>query len=207
MDKYILDTNIFFNMEEGIGLGEKTEDVVRNITQIKNAEFYMPPRIVDEFLSFFPDKNQAFIKDFLSKIIIQSPDVGRVNLPAQIFYQIIEDMRLRSYKGLRIGEEEINTAGKTMVGQANLEKKDFEIKIGRSIKGFRDRYRQATRYGFLDSLADLDLIMLTKELNGFLVSTDSGVMNWGRVFGIKEKPCAVFGEEMRHFLGSPLRQG
>jgi len=73
MDKYILDTNIFFNMEEGIGLGEKTEDVVRNITQIKNVEFYMPPRIVDEFLSFFPDKNQAFIKDFLSKIIIQSP--------------------------------------------------------------------------------------------------------------------------------------
>ena len=66
--------------------------------------------------------------------------------------------------------------------------------IGKFIKSFRERYRQATRFGFLDSTTDLDLIVLTKELDGFLVSTDEGVVSWGRVFGVKEiSPSALKG--------------
>jgi len=58
MDKYILDTNIFFNMEAGLGLGNKTEEVVIELTKKivelkknKKAEFYMPPKAVDEFFT------------------------------------------------------------------------------------------------------------------------------------------------------------
>lgn len=199
MESFILDTNLFFNMEEGLNMGNKTEEVVINITTAikkKKIPVFMPPRIVDEFLSFFEDKEQNFIKEFLSSIVIKTPDINKLTLPAQLFYQIVGDIRERSYRGLRIGEEEIVQAGRATIGKSVLNKKDFEITIGKAIKSFRDRYRQATRFGFLDSLADLDLIVLTKELDGCLVSTDEGVVKWGRGFGVKEIPAAAFGSKL-----------
>lgn len=207
METYILDTNLFFNMEAGLGLGDKTETVVKNLTSLakklketQKAQFYMPPRIVDEFLSFFEDKEQLFLKEFLAEVTVQSPSFHEVSVPAAIVYQLVEDIRARSYRGMTVAEEEIQNAGKLLMGKTDLSPKDFQITIGSAIKGFRDRYRQATRFGFLDSVADLDLIMLAKETDGFLVSTDNGVMHWGRVFGIKEMPASVFGEKMKKQL-------
>ncbi len=177
-------------------MGKKTEEVVVNLTKMgkrlktsQKAEFYMPPRVVDEFLSFFENKEQQFLKDFLSLIIVKSPDVGKLSLPAQIFYELVGDIRERSYRGLRIGEEEVEKAGRLLMNKSDLSTKDFQIQIGGVIKKFRERYRQATRFGFLDSLADLDLISLTKELEGALVSSDEGVIKWGRIFGVKEMPA------------------
>lgn len=208
MDKYILDANLFFNMESGLDLGEKTEEVVRRLTEMakklkaeKKAEFYLPPRVVDEFLSFFENEEQQFLKDFLSSIIIKSPDAGKMTFPAAIFYEIVSDIRQRSYRGLNIGEEEIGRAGKAMLGKKDLATKDFQIQIGVVIKKFRERYRQATRFGFLDSVADLDLIVLTKELDGSLVSSDEGVIRWGRLFGVKETPVGAWKKRLDDLLG------
>lgn len=207
MQNYILDANLFFNMEAGLGFGKKTEDVVRQVTKIaerlktnKKAEFFMPPRVVEEFLSFFEDKEQSFIKDFLSIVTVQSPNTGNVNFPAGLFYKLVEDVRERNYKGLNIGEEEIEKAGKLMLGKGRLSTKDFQIQIGGVIKKFRERYRQATRFGFLDSLADLDLIVLAKELNGFLISSDEGVIRWGRVFAVKEVLLASWRKQLNDLL-------
>lgn len=207
MEKYVLDTNLFFNMEAGLNLGKKTEEVIINLTKIlktikkkKAAEFFLPPRVVNEFLSFFEDKNQTLIKNFLSEVTIKSPDINKISFSAPVFYQLIENVRTRNYRGITIGEEEIIKAGKLMINKKELSKKEFEIKIGGVIKNFRERYRQATRLGFLDSLADLDLIVLAKEIDGFLVSSDEGVVGWGRLFGVKETPVCVFGEKMAFFL-------
>lgn len=202
-----MDANLFFNMEAGLSLGEKTEEVVRNLTDkakklknLKKAEFFLPPRVVDEFLSFFEDKDQKFLKDFLSVITVKSPDAGKMVFPAQIFYELVSDIRQRSYRGLNIGEEEIEKAGRIMLGKNNLSTKDFQIQIGSVVKKFRERYRQATRFGFLDSVADLDLIVLTKELDGTLVSSDEGVIHWGRLFGIRESPVGVWKKKLEDLL-------
>jgi RNA ligase partner protein len=207
METYVIDTNIFFNMEAGIGLGKNTEEVVKKITEIakklkKNnkAQFVTSPRIVEEFLSFFEDKNQDFIKDFLSSIIVKSPEVGEKTVAAQIIYQIIEDIRLRSYRGLSIGEEEIKNTAKNFMDKKITDKKEFEITVGKNIKGFRDRYRNATRTGFIDSLADLDCIVLAKVLDGYLVTTDEGVIKWGRIFGVKEMPVVAWLKQMQALL-------
>ncbi len=202
MDKYVLDTNLFFNMEPGLGLGKKTEEVIKKTAeaiarQRGKAEFFMPPRIVDELLSFFADKKQTFLNDFLSQISVKSPDVAKVDFSAQVFYQIVKDIRDRSYRGLNIAEEELKKAAQMMLGQPKTDKKDFEVKIGDNLKNLRARYRQATRFGFLDSVADLDLIVLAKEVDGYLVSTDEGVIRWGRVFGVKEMDAAVLGKKLQ----------
>lgn len=206
MENYILDTNIFFNMEEGLNLGSKTEEVIIEITHIaerlkKSSKgiFYMSPRIVEEVLSFFENKTQPFLTKFLASITIQTPQIDSISFSARVFYQLVEDMRGRSYRGLRVGEEEIENGAREMMGKNDLAKKDFEIALGKAIRGFRNRYRQATRFGFLDSVADLDLICLAKELNGTIISTDEGVLHWGRLFGIKEMPVSAFGEKMREF--------
>jgi RNA ligase partner protein len=207
MDIYILDTNLFFNMEAGLNLGKKTEEVMQNITVVakklkesKSGSFLMPPRIVDEVLSFFENKEQPFLKDLLASITIQSPSFNEMSVPASVVYQLVEDIRNRSYRGMTVAEEEIQNAGKEMMGKPELSKMEFQQTVGKAIKGFRERYRQATRFGFLDSLADLDLIMLSKETNGHIVSTDEGVIKWGRVFGIKEMPAHVFGTKMQAYL-------
>lgn len=207
MEKFILDTNVFFNMEAGLGLGDKTEEVVVHLTEKisklkkdKKAEFFMPPRAVSEFLSFFEDKEQPFIKDFLSVITVKSPDESKASFSAPVFYKLVDDIRLRSYRGLTIGEEEIVNAGRLMSGSGESSKKDFEIKIGSVVKKFRERYRNATRTGFLDSLTDLDLIVLTREENAILVTTDEGVLSWGRTFGIKEMPSGAFRKRLEDLL-------
>src|SRR5437016_2869235 len=145
MEQYILDTNIFFNMEAGINLGKTTEEIIKYMTSVakktkqnKNAEFYMPPKIVDEFLSFFEDKNQLFLKEFLAQIHIKSPEINNITIHAALFYQLVEDIRGRSYRGMSIAEEEIQEAVRLMTGQSDLDKKKFQIKIGAVVKKFRN---------------------------------------------------------------------
>lgn len=207
MESFILDTNLFFNIGAGLEMGKNTEEIVVKLTETikklkKNskANFYMPPRIVDEFLSFFEDKEQGFIKNFLSVVDIKSPNSSGADFSSKIFYQLIEDIRNRSYRGLNIAEEEIIKAGEMTSGKKYESKKDFQIEIGKFIKNFRNRYRNATRTGFLDSVADLDLIVLSKEVNGFLVTSDEGVLSWGRIFGIKEMPASVFQKRLEDLL-------
>lgn len=209
MDRYILDTNMFFNMAAGVDMGQKTEIVVKNFTKAikklkadNSAEFYMPPRVVDEMLSFFEDKNQPFLQDFLSVVMVKAPNMMDMTIPAPIFYQLIDDVRIRNYRGLTIAEEEMKKAALLLMPESkDLPKKNFELKIGPVVKTFRDRYRNATRFGFLDSVADLDLIMLSKEVDGFLVSTDEGLIKWGRIFGVKEMAPQVFGTKMKEVYG------
>ncbi|MFH0773603.1 MAG: RNA ligase partner protein [bacterium] len=197
MQSYILDTNLFFNMQAGLRFGDTTTQVMENMTKCgKHAKLYMPPRIVEEFLSFFEDKEQDIIKKLLAEITVKSPAIDSFQFPASVFYTLVEDIRNRSYRGLRTGEEEIEQAAQSFMGAHTLTKMEFQKKVGVQIKGFRDRYRQATRVGFLDSIADLDIIVLAKELDSTVVSTDEGLLKWSRLFGVKEMSPLVFGEKM-----------
>lgn len=207
MENFILDTNIFFNMQAGLNLGKTTIEVINNLSlkikelkKQKKAEFYMTPKIIDEFLSFFEGQDKKTAEDFLSVITIESPQMDKTSFSASVFERIINDIRKRSYRGLNIAEEEIEAAVKSFSGKLVENKKDFQIKIGEFIRRFRERYRKATREGFLDSVADFEIIVLAKQKNGFLVSTDEGVINWGRIFGVKEMPALVFSKHLEFLL-------
>lgn len=208
METYILDTNLLFNMEANMGIGDTSKAIITSLSSsLKNAKkdkkvvAMIPPRIVEEIKSFFenPDGEQ-FLNNFFSEISIKSPSLTEISISAQIMASYIEESRERGYRGMNVGEEEIMNAGAMFMGKEALPKKEFQITIGKSIKNFRDRYRNATRTGFIDSLADFDLIMLAKEQNGYLVSTDEGVIRWGRMLGVKEVAPAVFGKTIQAYL-------
>jgi len=193
MENYVFDTNLFFNMEAGFDLGQKTEMVVRNLTQIiielrktHRAEFFTSPRVVEEFLSFFPNKNQTFIKNFISAVTVKSPQVDKINLPARTFYHLIREMRERNRQAMKIGNEQLKKLGEMVFREKVNTKRELMEKSGPIIKNYRQRIRNATRTGFIDSLADFDLILLAKELDAYLVTADEGVRRWGRIFGTKE---------------------
>lgn len=201
MNTYIVDTNFFVNMEIKSGFGSTSKDVVQNFVEIarKNiqdgkAQFYISPRIHDELLSFF--EGQPFFNQLLSVLTIKSPEIVDVQFNATVFYQLVDEMRDRSYKGLRVAEEAIEQGARKVLSLTDPSKQEYQQALQDPIKHLRERYRQATRFNFLDSVADLDLIVLTKETNGFLVSSDEGVIRWGRVFGIKEIPASTFKEEL-----------
>lgn len=207
MEYFIIDTNIFFNMQSGLNLGKTTLEIIKNLSNLlkkgkkhKVFDFFMTPKIIDEFLSFFEKKEIDKIKDFLSLINIESPDLNKIEFSAVIFQKLIEDIRTRSYRGLNIAEEEIEAAAKKFSQEKILNVKDFQIKIGDFIRRFRERYRKATREGFLDSVADFEIIALAKQKDGFLVSTDEGVVSWGRLFGVKEMPALVFVKHLEFVL-------
>lgn len=205
MEKFVIDTNFFINLEIKSGFGENAPEVVSSfvavamqLKQQKKAEFFMPPRILEEFLGFF--NNEDFIKDFLKIITIKSPERLKLQFSADVFYTLVDEIRERSYRGLRIAEEAVNNAGRTMMGKINIHKIEFEKTIGETVKTLREKYRQVTRFNFLDSVADLDLIVLSKEQDGFLISSDEGVVRWGRKFGIKEIMPHVFKDRLISLL-------
>lgn len=207
MQTYILDTNLFFNMDGDMGFGNKTEEIIRNITTVmktltdnNKAQFLIPPRIAEEILSFFEQKDQQFLKDFFASLTIKSPDLHTMTIPATVFAQYVEENRTRAYRGMTVAEEEIQKAGTMFMGKEMLGKKEFQMTIGAIIKGFRDRFRNATRVGYIDSLGDLDLIMLAKEQEAAVVTTDEGVLRWARICGVKEIPASVWGQKMKMLL-------
>lgn len=188
-----------------MGIGKDTETIIRNLTKTlkassKEIAVIMPPRIVEEIKSFFENSEQEFLKEFFAELTIKSPNLGELMINAHVIAEYIEESRRRAYRSQDVAEEEIKHAGEMFMGKEVLPQKEFQMAIGKVIKNFRGRYRNALRTGFIDSLADFDLIMLAKEQDAFLVSTDEGVIQWGRKLGVKEVAPSVFGKTMQEYL-------
>lgn len=183
-------------MEAGISMGKTTEEVMKSVIEMAKkgkeggtATFYMPPRIADEIRGFFDDPQTDILKELFAAVTIKAPDASKIEFPAHVFYKLVDDVRSRSYRGLQIAEEEVEKTATQFMGKETLPKVELQKTIGPIVKNLRLRYRNATRTGFLDSVADLDILVLAKELSGSVVTTDEGVLIWARHFGIKETPA------------------
>ena len=206
MNTYIIDTNILFNMEASMGLGPTTKEILQNLVKIlplakkNNEELLMPPAIVQEIESFFDNQDDALLKAFLGFVTVRSPSYHDNAFSGDLFNDLIEDYRSRAYRGMKVSEEEIIKAAETFMGKEVLPQKDFQKSVGKIISSLRDRYRNATRTGTIDSPADFDLIMLAKESDGNLITTDEGIIAWSRKIGVTEMSAQVFGKKMRAYL-------
>lgn len=192
MKRYILDTNFFFNMQVESGFGSNPKQCIQSFSALAGAlqkagiaEFYMPPRIVAEMETFIPltDPDMTML---LAVVQTKSPAIDAVHFPGTAFYELVDEIRNRSYRGLTIAEEELIQAVKEIPDTIKENRIEFQKAVGKHVTTLRDRYRNATRVKFLDSVADLDLIVLALELNGTVVSADEGVLIWARKFGALE---------------------
>ncbi len=192
----MLDTNTFFNLQEIKGLGKTAQEVIENLTfrfkkLSKKLEVFIPPSVVSEINTFFEEEPE-FLKRFLAVVKVKAPERNLTKISGQVFYDFVKETRNRAYRGLKVAEEETRKAAKLFLEEKPKDKIEFEKKVGEIIKTLRDRYRNATRTKILDSSADVDLLLLAKELNATLLSTDEGVLLWAEKLGIKTLPASIF---------------
>jgi hypothetical protein len=175
-DKVVLDTSLFVNPEIRNDFGDSPTEAIKGFIalaeQIPALEFYMPSSIFNELMNFVdrrkvPGRMLAIIKQ-------KSPSKHEMDCPAIFLYDLIEDIRDRVNKGLRIAEKAVRGAGKAD------ESDEREL-----IKKMRKSYREALREGIIDSKEDVDLILLAKELDALLVTVDHGAIKWAEKLGIR----------------------
>jgi hypothetical protein len=174
-EKVVLDTSLFVNPEVRTNFGktptEAMEGFLSLAVQIPTLDFYMPSSIFKELLNFIDESKIS--GDLLIVLRQKSPSRHELSCPAFLLYELIDDIRERVNKGLRVAEKAVRKTSK---------EKENEKEI---IQNLRRNYRDALRDGIIDSKEDVDLILLAKELDALLVTADNGVIKWAEKLGIR----------------------
>ncbi len=172
-ERFVIDTSIFTNTDVSIAFGRNPTTALKKflklISKLEGPRFYMPPSIYRELMNFV-DVNKI-PKDLQIRIFQKPPRKYELNVPSFLLYELIEDVRHRIDKGLRVAEQAV----RDVVTDAEPE----------TIANLRKKYRRALREGIIDSKEDVDLILLAKELDGILVTADIGIVTWADKLGIR----------------------
>ena len=172
-EKIIIDTSIFTNPDVYQTFGNDPTDALRSfleiISKLKGPTFYMPQTIYEELLNFVEIKDiQVDLQMLLQQ---KSPKRYELTVPAFLLYELIEDVRLRIDKGLRVAETAVRETSPDTEPEA--------------IANLRKKYRMALREGIIDSKEDVDLILLAKEMDGIMMTADTGIVKWADKLGIR----------------------
>jgi len=169
----VLDTSLFVNPEVRDSFGSSPTEALNAFLsiakQIDIVEFFMPPIVFEELMNFV--KREDISGDALLMIQQKPPKKHELRIPAYVLYELIEEMRERVNKGLRVAEKAVRNPD-------NREQGD-------TIKDMRLKYREALREGIIDSKEDVDLLLLSYELDALLVTADRGLIKWADKLGIK----------------------
>lgn len=170
----MLDTSVFTNPSTGKRWGEKVASALATFVDLgrragDRLQFFMPPSILEEVKTFLG--GEELPPDFELVVSLRAPDRYGTAVPGFLLYELIEDIRARIDRGLRVAEKAVREAG-----PANLD---------RTITRLREHYRAVLRSGLLDSKEDVDLILLARELDAALVSSDQAVVTWAETLGVR----------------------
>ncbi|MFO0793409.1 MAG: RNA ligase partner protein [Candidatus Brocadiaceae bacterium] len=172
-ERIIIDTSIFTNPDVYQSFGASSTEALHTfldiIGKLDGPAFYMPPTIYQELLNFV-EIDQIPV-EFQIRIFQKPPKRYEMSVPAFLLYELIEDVRHRIDKGLRVAEEAVREVSS-------------ETEPG-TIANLRKKYRMALREGIIDSKEDVDLILLAKEMDGILISADTGIVKWADKLGIR----------------------
>ncbi|MBI4008146.1 MAG: RNA ligase partner protein [Planctomycetes bacterium] len=188
--QFVIDTSIFTNPDVYKSFGTSPTDALKEflvtIGKVEGPIFYMPPSIFQELLNFV-DINKIPV-ELQIRICQKAPMRYELTVPAFLLYELIEDVRHRIDKGLRVAEQAV---------RETTREKEPE-----TISDLRKKYRVALREGIIDSKEDVDLILLARELNAIVVSADIGIMTWADRLGIRY----IESRNLRSILDSMIKR-
>ena len=166
--KFVIDTSLFVNPRARESFGKDPSSAVmgfiRSIEKL-DLQVFMPPSIFSELRNFADASSMEELELVVKK---RAPNTYSIYLPAAVFYDFIEDIRGRMNKGMRLAEE-----------FAKDNRPDNDEKLRR----LREKYREAMRSGIIDSKEDFELVLLAKELEATLVTSDEGVIKFANQVG------------------------
>ena len=187
MESFVIDTSVFTNPDVFAQFGPDSLVAIEHFLKLAdnaNADFYMPGSVYDE-LRTMKDLG-GLAPEFERVVKLRSPRRFQLQLPAEILYEFIEEVRARIDRGLRVAEEHAK------LGHAAGEQ------VGPVIARLRERYRETLRRGIIDSREDVDVLLLAYELDAVLVTADEGLRKWADKVGVK----ILSPQHMAHVLRS-----
>ena len=177
--KIVIDTSIFINPDAHCFFGNTPQEALSNflgaLENRKRISCYIPPSVYEELMKFIENDLPARTAPLINK---KPPSSYESSIPALLFYEFIEEIRLRINKGLRIAEKYTR---KGLKANFETDKPKSEEEL---IKSLREEHRAGLREGIIDSKEDFDLILLAKELNAYLATSDNGLVKWAQKLGI-----------------------
>jgi len=135
--------------------------------------YYTTPSILKEIKGFLIRSSSP--EEVIAKLNVwitpSTPSLSEIKIPANIFMEYVDEVRRRLDKGLRVAEESTRRA------HAGGD-------VAEHIRNLREKYRESTRKGLLDSTADLEAVMLAYQLQAVLVSNDEGLCKMAHKLGV-----------------------
>ncbi|MFN7991239.1 MAG: RNA ligase partner protein [Candidatus Micrarchaeia archaeon] len=183
--RFVIDTSLFVNPHAREKFGDDPSSAVMGF--IKEAEsvsleVFIPPSVFNELRNFVDPKAMEELELAVKK---RAPNTYSIYLPAAVFYDFIEDIRNRMNKGMRLAEEFA---------------KDNRPDNDEKLRKLREKYREAMRTGIIDSKEDFELVLLAKELEAAIVSSDEGVIKFANQVG-----CECVGADKFHSILKKLK--
>lgn len=185
-DKYVLDTSLFVNPHSRKKFGKSPSEAVKGFVKKVNKteiDIYMPPLVFKELNNFVEEDAIAQLEVLIRK---RSPNTYSIYLPAAVLYEFIEDIRTRINKGMRLAEQFA---------------KDNRPDNDEKLKKLREKYRDAMRTGIIDSKEDFELVLLSKELDATLVTSDEGLIKFADQIGCEWLPADKFHDLIKKMKG------
>lgn len=145
-----------------------------------DIQFYTTPSMAGEMRKYFLANGVSLetLNDFFSWIMVKAPDMLSTKIPAIIMSEYITSIRLRSYRGLRLLEDIIRKSIREM---GTKERNEVYTQL---IHEAREKFREIMRKGIVDSPEDFDVVVLTYELKGTIVTNDEGIKKLSEKMGI-----------------------
>jgi hypothetical protein len=211
--RFVLDTTALTDtgMREVEGFSSVCESANTLLTFISKARLkldiscYIPyPTVYNELISFLKRYNcDSEVFDKLDTWLVKkTPNRYEVKIPAAIFYEYVLTMRQKINQGKKLAEEclwEGSVVTSKLCGSEEGKGK-IESEIGQLINKFRERYRTTLRGGILDSEPDIDVLLLAKELEAGVVSSDTGIKKWAEKLGLRFVEASKFPRMLREYL-------
>ena len=206
--RFVLDTTAItdtgMRVKEGYEtLCKSAHEILDLIAQARlklNISCYIPyPTVYNELVSFlkrYDCEDEIFVK-LDTWLVKKTPNRYEVKIPAAIFYEYVLTMRQKVNKGRRIAEEFI---WESSAIAAKTDEDKIQAEIGNLVSRFREKYRNALRQGILDSTPDLDVLLLAKELEAGVVSSDAGIKKWSERMGLRFVDAMKFPRMLREYL-------
>ena len=176
MERLVLDTSIFTNPDIYVQFGPDSLSAISAFVELSRkarVECFMPSSVYEE-LRVMKQLDQV-APEFEAAVRIRSPRRHELQIPASIVYELIEEVRQRIDRGLRIAEEHAK------MGREPGSPRE----VGQVITRLRERYREALRRGIIDSREDMDVLLLAYELDAEMAAADEGLRTWADKIGVK----------------------
>ncbi len=164
----VIDTSIFVNPDTQTLLGPSVDAAVETFLALARhhqLHIYIPTSIFREMGHFVSPHVLDKLRTYAT---VRSPDLFNLHVPAAVLHFFIRDIRQRIDRGLRVAEQ-----------AARAENSD------ETLRHLRKKYREVVRTGIVDSVEDLDVVLLAKETGGTILTADEGIRNMAQVLGIQ----------------------